>query len=66
MTAHIKQDTDTTWCGASLDPGFHFANVEAAVYNGAHDKNPRACALCTRELITHLINGRELAPEHIE
>ena len=59
MTVHIKRDDALAWCDATLEPGFHFASVDAAVLNGVHDKNPRACANCTDAIIGYLIEGCE-------
>ena len=64
MTVHIKRDDQTAWCGQPLEPGFHFSGVEAAVLNGLHDKNPRACVDCTSILIANLLAGREPCNEN--
>lgn len=67
MTHHIKISPEDTlsWCGETLAPSFHFANVEAAVLNGKHTKEPKACWLCTKEIINHLMDGANMGVTHI-
>lgn len=57
---HIKMTTtdSSAWCGAALGTDFYFKSSEDAALNGRYNEIPKACDLCTQEIISCLENGR--------
>jgi hypothetical protein len=53
---HIKCTTEEnkSWCGAELEPGFHFKDTEAAVINGVHG-DKEICGDCIDIIVENLI-----------